>query len=179
MAKLTNAKHEKFCQEYIKNPNGKQAYLATYGGDDKIAEGSASRLLGNAKVSERIRELQDAAAIRIEVSQDKLLRRLAEIAFGHIGMICSWSDNELTVKASDTLTPQEMSAIDYIDISPIGDGDGGCLGYRKRIKMRDSLKACEMLAKYLGLFDGSGAKSKDREAIKARLLELLERRAGD
>lgn len=175
---LKNAKHEKFCQEYFKNPNGKKAYLAVYGGDQSVAESSASRLLGNEKVSARLLELREKSAIRLEVSQDKVLRRLAEIAFGHIGMICSWNEHGLEVKPSDTLTAQELSAVDSIDISPVGDGDGGLLGFRKKVKMRDALKALEMLSKYLGLFDGAGAKGKDREAIKARLLELLNRSPG-
>lgn len=173
---LKNAKHEKFCQEYFKNPNGKKAYLAVYGGDEKNAESASSNLLRNSKVSARLLELREKSAIRLEVSQDKVLRRLTEIAFGHIGMICSWNEHSLEVKPSDTLTPEELAIVDYIDISPVGDGEGGLLGYRKKIKMRDALKALEMLSKYLGLFDGKGPQGKDREAIKARLLELFDRR---
>ena len=178
MPKLKNAKHEAFVQEYFRNPNGKRAYLAVYGGENKNAESGSSLLLRNPKVAARLDELQEKASVKLEVSQDKVLRRLAEIAFGHIGMTCTWEEHGLEVKPSDTLTAQELSTVDSIDISPVGDGDGGLLGFRKKVKMRDALKALEMLSKYLGLFDGAGAKGKDREAIKARLLELLNRSPG-
>jgi len=171
---LKNAKHEAFVQAYLISSNGKQAYLKVYGGDEKVAEANASRLLRDAKVMTRLVELRERAAVKLEISQDKVLRRLAEIAFGHIGMICTWNETSLEVKPSESLTEQEMAAIDFVDISPVSDGDGGLLGYRKKIKMRDALKALEMLSKYLGLFDGAGAKGKDRETIKARLVEIIE-----
>jgi len=171
--KLKNAKHEKFCQEYVKNPNGNQAYLAAYPGSEKSSRVNASNLLAKPNIMQRISELQDKCAKRNNITQDAVVKRLADIAFGHLGMVCSWGENGLEVKESSGLTEQELSTLDFIDISPVSDGDGGLLGYRKKIKMRDALKALEMLSKYLGLFDGKGPESRDREAIKARLLELV------
>ena len=60
MPPLKNLKREQFCHEYImkQGGNGKQAYLAAYGGTNEIsAESKASRLLSIDKVRGRCLEL--------------------------------------------------------------------------------------------------------------------------
>lgn len=49
MAALANKRHEKFCHEYIKDMNAKQAAIRT-GYSEKSAESQSSRLLRNDKV---------------------------------------------------------------------------------------------------------------------------------
>lgn len=178
MAALENDKHEKFCHEYMKDLNLSQAYMRTY--PDAKAESArrlGSKLLTNVDVQRRISELMEARAKRMNISADAVIKRLADIAFGHLGMVCVWTETGLDIKERDDLSDSELALIDSLDISPVGDGDGGLLGYRKKVKLRDSLKALELLSRHLGLLDGSGSEDKGRTkgAVAAKLLELADR----
>lgn len=75
MADKFTKRQDLFCQEYIVDYNGKQAAIrAGYKRDS--AEVQASRLLRNAKVLERIRELQHEQVQRLAVSQDYVVMQL-------------------------------------------------------------------------------------------------------
>lgn len=65
---------QRFCEEYVMGTPGYKAYLnAGYSTSAKTAEGSASRLLGNAKVKAYIKALRDVDADnRIATRSDRL-----------------------------------------------------------------------------------------------------------
>lgn len=172
-----NDKQEKFCLEYVKDLNATQAYLRVY---PKSSEESArrlgSKLLTNIDVQRRISDLKSKRAERVKLSGDMVIKRLADIAFAHIGLVATWdSEGRLTLKETKDLTEAELSAIDDIQCSPVSDGDGGLLGYKKRVKMKDSLKALELLSRHLGLLDGTSKGDGDGEAAARRILEALGR----
>lgn len=178
MAKLENEKHEQFCLEYLKDLNLTKAYMRVYPDSKEAAAASSSSAhLRNPKIQNRISELMRERAKRMSITTDMVVKRLADIAFGDLGIICCWDDNGLTLKNRDEMTIEERAIIDFIDVSPVSDGDGGLLGYRKKVKMKDSLKALELLSKHLGMLDGSGSDTKGRnqDSIKAKLLDLVGR----
>ncbi|EMP7138383.1 terminase small subunit [Serratia marcescens] len=72
-----NAQMERFCQEYIKNPNNQTAAAAAAG--YKNAAVSASRNMDSPKVQERIAELMKQRNKRTKISADYVLNRLIEI----------------------------------------------------------------------------------------------------
>lgn len=179
MAKLKNPKHEAFCNEYLIDLNLKQAYMRTYpDAKAESAQANASRLITNDKVQERIKELMDKRAKRVELTQERVIQRIANIAFGNIGMVCVMTEDGLDIKDFDDLSEEELSIIQELNITPVSDGDGGKLGYNKRVKLKDSLKALEMLSKHLGILDGQGADRKNTGAIQGRLLEAVKRLGG-
>lgn len=74
-------KREKFAHEYILNGgNATQAAIAA-GYSEGSAHVTGSRLLSDAKVSEVIDEQREQLSARYEITEDKLLQRLAQIAF--------------------------------------------------------------------------------------------------
>lgn len=77
MAALQNAKHERFAQAVAKGHSLSEAYeLAGY----KPHDGNASTLRGNQKVTDRIAELLERAAIRTEITVAGITDRLLAIA---------------------------------------------------------------------------------------------------
>lgn len=73
MPALENPRHERFAQELAKGRSQVEAYgLAGY----MIDDGAASRLSGNVRVQDRVRELLDRAASRAEVSKSWVMERL-------------------------------------------------------------------------------------------------------
>lgn len=79
MSKLTD-KQEQFCQEYLIDLNATQAYMrAGYNvSDEDTAAVNASRLLRNAKVQARLKELQSARQERVQVTQDYVLKTIVD-----------------------------------------------------------------------------------------------------
>lgn len=70
-------KQERFCQEYIVDYNGAQAAVrAGYAANS--ARKTASRLLTNADILARVRELQREQTARLALTQDYVLQQLVD-----------------------------------------------------------------------------------------------------
>jgi len=72
-----NAKMERFCQEYIKNPDNQTAAAAAAG--YKNAAVSASRHMDNPKVQARIAELMEHRNKRVKIDADYVLKQSVKI----------------------------------------------------------------------------------------------------
>lgn len=77
MAELEKKKHERFCQEYVIDYNGAQAAIRA-GYEEKNARKQASRLLTNADILARVRELQAEQVERLAVTQDYVITQLVD-----------------------------------------------------------------------------------------------------
>lgn len=76
-------KQEKFCREFIKDGNASAAYLRSYDSNPKRPESvheQASRLLKNANVAARIKEIQERISNAKNITLESHLERLAQIA---------------------------------------------------------------------------------------------------
>jgi len=82
MPVLTNAKHERYCQNRVEGQTIDAAYTnAGY----KPNRGNAARLNANESIQGRIRELQGNAAECVEKSLAEDLAELEEIAYANLG----------------------------------------------------------------------------------------------
>lgn len=76
-----------FCEEYVKNGNnGTQAYLNAYKSckTEKTAGVNASRLLGNARIQEYIKELQEELKKKAIMSSEERMIWLTKVLNGEI-----------------------------------------------------------------------------------------------
>ncbi|MGO8546680.1 Terminase small subunit [Rhizobium ruizarguesonis] len=80
MPPLSNQRHEGFCRAICRGESAAKAYASVYGVTGHAAEASASRLLRNAAVLDRIDELQNGAAKRTEKTVESLVADLDEAA---------------------------------------------------------------------------------------------------
>lgn len=79
MPPLENTRHERFAQELAKGASATEAYeTAGYSGSEPAMRSGASRLLTNANIDERVRELQSKAAKRVEITVESLCDELDE-----------------------------------------------------------------------------------------------------
>ena len=81
MAKLT-AKQQRFCDEYLIDLNATQAAIRA-GYSAKNADKIGPELLGKTRVAEYIAERKQDRVARTEITQDRVLRELAIIAFSN------------------------------------------------------------------------------------------------
>lgn len=187
MGKLKIEKHERFCEEWIKDLNSTQAYFRAYKTtkSEKAARSNASKLIAKANVQERIKELMAKREKRTNVTQDMVVERLADLAFGHLGLICSWDNNGLVLLDSKDLTAAEMAIISSVKVIPVSveiEGEYTVSGkqkyrteYRREVSQKDSLKALEILCRHLGMLDGvSNTKTKDRVGASERVAAAVD-----
>ena len=73
-------RQERFCQEYLIDLNATQAYIRA-GYSARTAHNCASRLMAKAGVRARIDELMAVRSRRTGVTQERVVRELARIAF--------------------------------------------------------------------------------------------------
>lgn len=77
MPPLSNPKHERFAQELAKGATAEKAYEAA---GYKPARQNAHRLITNDDIAFRVRELQERAAIKTELTVASITDRLLKIA---------------------------------------------------------------------------------------------------
>lgn len=131
-------------------------------------------MLANDNILSHISELKEARAERTQITQDMVLKRIADVAFAHLGLYATWDEQgRLTLKEKELLTEGELAGIQSLQTVPVSDGDGGLLGYNQKITLRDNLKALELLAKHLGMLDGSGSDSGNSKANTESILGAL------
>lgn len=145
---------EKFCQEYVQDFNGGAAYMrAGYEVKDPlVASACASRLLNDAKVQDKIRELMANKMAAANVTTELVLRELKAIATADPDELF---DAKGALKPIKDIPPALRKNIKEITINELFEGQGKDrehVGYTKTIKLWSKDKALENLGRYLKMF---------------------------
>lgn len=140
MAKLT-AKQERFCEEYLIDLNATQAAIRA-GYSANTANRIASELLSKLDIQNRIAELKAERSKRTEITQDRVVKELAAMAFAKATDYACVVDGIVIIKPTSMLTPVQQAAIVGIKQTQAGI----------EIKL-DKSRALEMLGRHLGMFN--------------------------
>ena len=151
--KLT-PKQMRFVDEWLIDFNGKQAAIRA-GYSAKTAEATAARLLRNVKVQAEISRRQKELQKRTEVSQDRVVKELARIAFSDMTdyaqvetrMIEKDDGTEVSYQAVALKETAELSAEQRAALAGIKQGANGI-----EVKLHDKIKALELLGRHIGMF---------------------------
>jgi phage terminase small subunit len=154
-----NKNQKAFCQEYMKNGmNGTKAYMKVYKTKDEDKAGaSASRLLGNVKIQEYIKSLQEKLEDKAIVTAEEIIKELKAIAFVDRTNI-SKIQNNLLLEKDNGIKYYEPQVI-FNDTDNLTEEQRKVIsGYKKTqsgfaIETYDKVKALEMLGKYIGMFN--------------------------
>ncbi len=163
MAKLT-AKQQRFVDEYLIDLNATQAAIRA-GYSPKTAQEQGSQNLSKLMVSEAIDKALAARSRRTGITQDRVLRELAKVAFVNANDVID--PDSATVRAN--ATEEDLACIQAVKVKT-SESEMGYSSERE-IKLYDKMKALEMLGKHLGLFDKRGQDSSNGE--KNNLLEAI------
>lgn len=136
-----NDMQKRFCDEFLKDFNATEAAKRA-GYKSHSAASQGSRLLKNDKVQVYLSKRKKDRQKRTEVTQDRIVEGLAKIAFGDIRDILTWDSETGRVYLR---TPDE---IDGTMIDEIKETENGLV-----VKRTDRMKAYEMLARHIGLYD--------------------------
>lgn len=160
-----NDKQAAFCQEYIIDFNATQSAIRA-GYSKKTAGAMAGRLLGLVKIQERIKEVTKQREQRTNVTADRVVQQLARIAFMDVKDIVDWGTEErkylIRVEKKDDgeeIEHYRTEHVEYIRPKDPDEVDGTLIQtikmgkYGFEIGIPDRMRAFEMLAKHLGVFD--------------------------
>ena len=143
MAKLT-AKQKKFVEEYLIDLNATQAAIRA-GYSPNTAQEQSSRLLSNVMVKNEIDKAIAERSRRTGISQDRVLRELAKIAFVNPNDVINFSD--ATVKMT---SEENLAAIASVKVKKIPGEYGDAT--EREVKLYDKLRALDLLGRHLGIF---------------------------
>lgn len=142
-------KQKRFCDEYLIDLNGTRAYKAAYPSvkKDMTAAVNASKMLRNTKVKAYIAERMKEREKRTEVTQDRVVKELAAIAFSkatdYVKIKAVSGTYMVIVNPTDQLTEEQVRAI-----AGIKEGANGI-----EVKLNDKEKALELLGRHLGMWN--------------------------
>lgn len=143
MEKLT-PKQERFCEEYLIDLNATQAAIRA-GYSEKTAREQAAQNLSKLNIQEKITELKAERSQRTEITQDRVVKELAAMAFAKATDYAQIAD--VGGKVAVILTPTaQLTKAQQAGIVGIKQTQAGI-----EVKL-DKTKALELLGRHLGMF---------------------------
>lgn len=141
-------KQRAFVDEYLKDMNATQA-AARAGYSAKSADKIGAQLLVKTGVSALIAEKVKAREKRTEITQDRVLREYARLAFLDPAKLFDESGRPMSIQQMDEDTRR---AIVGVDVATVGNADMG-VGEVLKIRLADKKGALDSVARHLGMFN--------------------------
>lgn len=177
-------KQKRFCEEYLIDLNATQAAIRS-GYSPKTAEQTASRLLRNVKVQEYIAKRQKELSRSIEITQERVIKELALIAFSNNADYAHVVEKKMQVEAGGALVDvldKDGKPVMYRTVEPVlTEEQKRALAVIKKgrdgleVKSCDKVKALELLGKHLGIFTDK-IEANVNDTTRSELQELLAQR---
>ena len=152
--KLT-AKQIRFVDEYLVDFNGTQAAIRA-GYSEKTAAATAARLLRNVNIQAEISRRQKDLQRRTEVTQDRVVKELARIAFANIA---DYLHVETQTRTKDDGTEVTYQTVMFNETQELSADQRAALAVVKQsvngfeLKLHDKIKALELLGRHIGMFN--------------------------
>lgn len=155
-----NEKQLKFCTEYVKDFNAKQAAIRA-GYSAKTAEQTGSRLLSHVKVKAEIRSIQSKISDKVIVSREKVLAQYAKLAFFDPRKFYDQETGQLKrVIDLDEDSAAALTGVEVDEQVTMGDDDNDVIGdgpqvpikttATKKIKFTDMKAALDSICRMEG-----------------------------
>jgi phage terminase small subunit len=144
-----NPKQIKFCELYVKTGNATQSYIdAGYKvKDQKNAQVNSSQILLNPIVRVYIEQLQKKLSEKVNVDTKMVVTKLAKMAFGDVSDLVEVDDRGMVKLKKGA----DLSRFDAVSTNESHSDTGSSKS--TSIKLKDQLKALDMLCKILGIYE--------------------------
>ncbi|TAN17223.1 MAG: terminase small subunit [Chitinophagaceae bacterium] len=151
------AKQERFCIEYLKDQNAKQALIRA-GYSKNGAAQTAHNTLQVPDVAAYITKELGERKKRAELTKDKVIEEIKKIAFSNIKDFVNGGNTILELKCLDA---EKTAAVQGVKTQTVTVKDQTFIN--QEIKLYNKLDALEKLAKHLGLYEED---NRQRSVIK-------------
>jgi len=152
MTKLT-PKQEAFAVGIAKGLTQSASYRLAFPHSQKWKDQSvwtcAAMLINVPQVQRRVDELKAKAALRNDISVERVLKEIARLAFFDIRKLVNADGSLIAIKDLDD---DSAAAIAGIDIASVGNKDIG-VGEVVKFKLADKKGSLELLARHLGMLN--------------------------
>lgn len=138
-------KQKRFVEEYLIDLNATQAAIRAGYSPDTAKEIGCENLT-KPNIKEHIDKAIAERSKRIGISQDRVVRELARIAFVNAKNVINAKDATIKYDAND----DDTAAIQSVKVKSFGND-----GIEREIKLADKIKALELLGKHLGMFQNN------------------------
>lgn len=170
-----NIKQKTFVDEYVKNGFQGAAAARKAGYAERTARITASKLLSQANVQDYLSKRIKAVLGNTDALSVKLIDALKTVAFGNITDVVTWNeDGSVNPIASKELPRSATFGVSEISSKANHDKDGSITDYDFKIKQADKLKAIDMLAKFVKLYEDNKP-AEDEEVTPIEQLSKQER----
>lgn len=172
---MTNAQ-KRFCDEYLIDLNATRAYKVAYSNckKDDSARKAGSRLLTNVDIKNYISEKMKEREQRTEITQDRVIKELAKIAFLDIRKLYTDNGQLKNVADLDSDTAGAISSLETLEEYDGYGDDREKIGDTQKVKLLDKTKALELLGRHLGIFnDKLDLNVKEKEEKKNAISDIL------
>lgn len=146
-------KQKRFVDEYLVDLNATAAAKRA-GYNPKTAYSIGQENLTKPEIQSAIQEAKANRQKRTEITQDMVIAELAKLGFFDIRKLFDRDGKPLDVIQLDGDT---AAALVGLDVQDVADPDGAFVGYVKKYKMADKIRALELLGKHLGVFASGGS----------------------
>ncbi len=161
-----------FCKEYVIDFNGTQAAIRA-GFSEHTAQEQAAFLLSNIMVRREINRLRKLREKRLEASADFVVRELMRISKFDIRKAF---DQNGDLKKITELSEDVAKCISGVEVDDIFEGRGQDkkhIGYTRKIKAWDKVRALEALGEHFGIFKRAADADPVQDG-KQKKLDLLQ-----
>ncbi|MCO1343423.1 terminase small subunit [Burkholderia multivorans] len=149
-ANKLSAKHQRFVDEYLIDLNATKA--AERAGYSKRTAGQIGfELLKKPEIAEAISEAMKAREQRTGITQDRVLRELARIAFFDPRKLFDSDGRPLPISELDDDTAAAIAGLDVFEEYEGSGEDRALSGYTKKYKILDKNTALTNAMKHLGM----------------------------
>lgn len=147
-------KQKIFADEYLIDLNATRAYKVAYPNvkKDEVARANGSRLLTNANVADYIDKRIKEREKRTEITQDRVLQELAKLGFFDIRKLFDDNGKPLDITGLDDETAACVAGLEVMDTYEGFGDEREFVGYVKKYKLADKLRALELIGRHLGMF---------------------------
>lgn len=167
MASKLTERQKRFVSEYLIDLNATKAAERAGYKDPNIGR----QLITKNNVSAAIHKAMQAREQRTEITQDAVIRELAKLGFFDIRKLFDNDGKPLDISKLDDDT---AAALVCLDVQDIADNDGNYIGFLKKYKMADKIKALELLGKHLGAWEPQNKHDTEIEDLTP-LAEMLKK----
>ena len=181
-------KQRKFCDEYLIDLNATQAAIRA-GYTEKYANTNASKLLQNTTISQYIGERQKELSRKTEITQERVIRELALIAFSNTADYAHVVEKKMKAEVGGMLVdilnedgkPATYRTVEPVLTEELTEEQKRALAVIKKgrdgleVKPCDKVRALELLGKHLGMFTDK-IEANINDSVKNELAELLAQR---
>lgn len=172
-------KQQRFADEYLVDLNATQAYQrAGYRVSEAVAAVNALRLLQKPAVRTYVEARQEALRKATEITQERVLREYARLAFFDVRLLFSADGTPLPVTELDANTAACVAGLEVLEQFEGAGESREFVGYLKKYKLADKKGALDSLARHLGMFKEQVEHSGSVEVRKSELGEILAQMRG-